>query len=495
MARNEVSPMCVFNSIEAQHDIGFVHGTKGQRAPPEMSKVLYWERRLRNAPKLIPTYVALHEVRTVLQAGQGPEKGISMDLATVTFEGFAHQGEVLELSKQGEHVNLENDFLWKQLIPHWQSRPTLLQNIILSVLTVAREVLITEHAVIQHNVELYSLVTTLTSHRQFKLINVSYTVSDQPNWTCLVFRNCPFFNDELEISAYKPFSFLENNLCWFSVDPRPQREPEATQVLLVVSFITALPTNWDAEAAPSDEDVKTNGVNSLKEDPCQYQDAAAQNCSAWLLHHPSATQAYKISSYTNQQLDNKNYKKILIAFSSLPRANSTSASRNKKGQDFVTKCREFESNVGFPVSLVCPVWDSFQAAAIPGFTMSSDKRNPHPETRHFQGLSAEVSTVNFGVTHTEKEAAGYWVDEGTANGEEVKSKLTKIEREGTTLNCDGDTWKKFLLGKENTDSINSKEHIYPQDLVREEEKGIKHKCKVQIRDEFQKKKPKNQQNN
>lgn len=34
-----------------------------------------WERRLRNAPKLIHTYVALHEVRTVLQAGQGPEKG------------------------------------------------------------------------------------------------------------------------------------------------------------------------------------------------------------------------------------------------------------------------------------------------------------------------------------------------------------------------------------------------------------------------------------
>lgn len=44
---------------------------------------------------------------------------------------------------------------------------------------------------------------------------------------------------------------------------------------------------------------------------------------------------------------------------------------------------------------------------------------------------------------------------------EVKNKLAKIGRKGT-LNHDGDTWKKFLLWKENTDSINSKEHIYPQ---------------------------------
>lgn len=33
-----------------------------------------WERRLGNAPKLIYTYVALCEVRTVLQAGQGQKK-------------------------------------------------------------------------------------------------------------------------------------------------------------------------------------------------------------------------------------------------------------------------------------------------------------------------------------------------------------------------------------------------------------------------------------
>lgn len=45
---------------------------------------------------------------------------------------------------------------------------------------------------------------------------------------------------------------------------------------------------------------------------------------------------------------------------------------------------------------------------------------------------------------------------------EVKNKLTKIGRKGTTPNHDGDTWKKFLLLKENTDSINSKDHICPQ---------------------------------
>lgn len=32
--------------------------------------------------------------------------------------------------------------------------------------------------------------------------------------------------------------------------------------------------------------------------------------------------------------------------------------------------------------------------AIPGFAMSSDRRNPHPEIRHFQGLSAGVVTVS-----------------------------------------------------------------------------------------------------
>lgn len=46
----------------------------------------------------------------------------------------------MELSKQGKHLNLENGFLWRQLIHYWQNRPTTLQNIILSVITVSREV-------------------------------------------------------------------------------------------------------------------------------------------------------------------------------------------------------------------------------------------------------------------------------------------------------------------------------------------------------------------
>lgn len=57
----------------------------------------------------------------------------------MTFEGFAQQREVMESSKQGGHVDLENDFLWKQLIHYWQNRNTTLQNRILSVFTAAGE--------------------------------------------------------------------------------------------------------------------------------------------------------------------------------------------------------------------------------------------------------------------------------------------------------------------------------------------------------------------
>lgn len=42
---------------------------------------------------------------------------------------------------------------------------------------------------------------------------------------------------------------------------------------------------------------------------------------------------------------------------------------------------------------MCPVWDGLQAVEIPGFTMPSDKWNPHAEIRHFQGLSAVCAEV------------------------------------------------------------------------------------------------------
>lgn len=55
--------------------IVFGQHPKLQTSELEVWAVWSWEQRLGSAPKLLHMYMALHEVRTVLQAGQGQKKG------------------------------------------------------------------------------------------------------------------------------------------------------------------------------------------------------------------------------------------------------------------------------------------------------------------------------------------------------------------------------------------------------------------------------------